>query len=102
MGEIGIPRTEYLYDLLHWEIVLITRGYWRRFHTSWEQARLVAYQTRYCMGLGKNESPKTISEWLPFPWEGIQSDTEYTEEEISNIQKELEAFREQKDADTGD
>ena len=43
VGEIGIPRREVLEELKLWEIVLITRGYFKRLSSGWEQARLIAY-----------------------------------------------------------
>ena len=67
VGEIGIPRREYLYDLTYCDIVLIVRGYLNRQHPAWEQARLIAYHVRYCMG--SKETPPTLTEWLTFPWE---------------------------------
>lgn len=66
MGEIGINRREYLYELDYVDILLIIRGYQRRQHSSWEQARLIAYNARFCMGA---KNPPTPLEWLPFPWE---------------------------------
>jgi hypothetical protein len=69
VGEIGIPRREYLYDLTHTDMILIRRGYIRRFHPHWEMARLIAHQTHYCMGVAPGESAKTPTEWITFPWE---------------------------------
>ena len=69
VGEIGLPRREYLYDLAFSELLLIKRGYFRRFHLQWETTRLIAHQVHYCMGVAPGESPKTPSEWLTFPWE---------------------------------
>lgn len=67
VGEIGIPRCEYLYDLQFWEIILIIRGYSRRHHPGWEQARLVAYNAAHCMG--SKHQPPPVDQWLPFSWE---------------------------------
>ena len=50
VGEIGIPRREVLEELKLWEIVLITRGYFRRYHPGWEQARLIAYNAAHAFG----------------------------------------------------
>ena len=88
MGEIGIDRKEYLYDLNFCELLCIERGYYRRQRASWEQARLIAYHVRYCMGLAKNETAKTITEWLPFSWEKEPTapSTIPTEAEIAEMQ----------------
>lgn len=88
VGEIGIPRTEYLYELKYWEILLITRGYFRRYHSGWEQARLVAYNAHYCMG-SKN-TPPTVQEWLPLPWEREASDQLLSEDEVEELRREIQ------------
>lgn len=67
MGEIGISRHEFYYEVRWWEVKAIIRGYNARHHAGWEQARLVAYNAHYCMG-AKN-TPPVVSEWIKFPWE---------------------------------
>ena len=67
VGEIGIPRREYLYDLQFWEILLIGRGYARRHHPGWEQARLMAYHAAHCMG--SKHQPPPLEQWITFTWE---------------------------------
>ena len=69
VGEIGIPWREYLYDLTFCDILLIKRGYFRRYHPEWEMARLIAHQVHYCMGVPPGKTAKEPSEWVPFPWE---------------------------------
>ena len=69
MGEIGYDRKEYLYELSYCDILCIERGYYARYHQSWEQARLIAYCVHYCMGAPKGQTAKTVTEWLPFRWE---------------------------------
>jgi hypothetical protein len=91
VGEIGIERKEYLYDLDYWEILLITRGYFCRSHSNWEQARLIAYHVRYCMGLGKNETAKDIDKWLPFGWEQA-APKEISQDEQDEMLAEIEAL----------
>ena len=66
VGEIGFSRREFLHELVWWEVKSIIRGYNARHHHGWEQARLVAYNARFCMGA---KNPPTPLEWLPFPWE---------------------------------
>ena len=88
VGEIGIPRREYLYDLRYWEILLITRGYFRRYHAGWEQARLVAYNAHYCMG-SKNQPPR-VNEWLPFPREREPADLPISDDELEELRRELQ------------
>lgn len=93
VGEIGIPRTEYLYELKYWEILLITRGHFRRYHSGWEQARLVAYNAHYCMG-SKN-TPPTVQEWLPLPWEREAGDPLLSEDEVEELRREIQRENEQ-------
>ena len=76
MGEIGISYGLFLYGLKWWEIRSIIRGYNNRHHPGWEQARLVAYQAHYCMGLPKGETAPTVTDWLKFPWEKKQETTD--------------------------
>jgi len=87
VGEIGIPRREVLYELQYWEIILIIRGYFRRYHPGWEQARLIAYNAAHCMGA---KNPPTITQWLKFPWEHEHAD-EISDDEVNEIRKQIEA-----------
>ena len=91
VGEIGYNRKEYLYELDYWEILLITRGYFCRSHSNWEQARLIAYHVRYCMGLGKGESAKDIDQWLPFSWERT-APKELSQDEQDEMLAEIDAL----------
>ena len=47
VGEIGIPRSEYLYDLQYLDLIQIERGYERRHRHEWSIAR---WQTFNLMG----------------------------------------------------
>ena len=87
MGEIGISRHEFLNELRFWEIRSIIRGYNARHHAGWEQARLVAYHSAFCMG-SKNPIPD-IHQWLKLPWE---SGEPISQEEIDDIQDEMRAI----------
>ena len=89
VGEIGIPRREFLYDLKFWEIVLIIRGYLKRYHPGWEQARLVAYNAAHAMG-GKHQPPP-ITQWISFPWEKHINDADLpTDDVVDEIRAELQ------------
>ena len=87
VGEIGINRRDFLYELKLWEIILITRGYFRRYHPGWEQARLIAYNAEHCMGA---KNPPTITQWLKFPWEHEHAE-EISDDEVNEIRKQNEA-----------
>lgn len=97
---MGFPRHEYLYELTYCDLLLITRGFQRRQRHGWEQARLIAYHVRYCMGLSKDENVKTLTEWLPFPWD---REAELpTEEEIKEMQALMDTINQQSHTDTSD
>ena len=89
MGEIGFPRKEFLHELKWWELKSIIRGYNARHHAGWEQARLVAYNSHYCMG-SKDPVP-TVSEWIKFPWEQ-KATTPVSQEVIDELQAEIAAI----------
>lgn len=89
MGEIGIDRREYLYELKYWEILLISRGYQKRQHPAWEQARLMAYCAAHAMG--SKEPPPPPKDWIRFPWE---SETRaISEEEEAELMAEMDAIK---------
>lgn len=67
MGEIGIPRHEFLYDIRFWEVRRIIRGYRRRERSGWEQARFNAYYIMSAMcDMSSYKSDRDI---FQFPWE---------------------------------
>ncbi len=64
-------------------------GYHARHHAGWEQARLIAYHVRYCMG-SKDPVP-TITEWIKFPWEQ-EPGPPITDKERDELQAEMDAI----------
>jgi hypothetical protein len=91
VGEIGFPRLEFLNDLRWWEIKSIIRGYNARHHHGWEQARLVAYNARFCMG-SKDPLP-TVTEWIKFPWEK-ETVIPISDDERAELVAEMNAWNE--------
>ena len=49
MGEIGIPRHEFLYELTWWEINSIIRGYRKRNRLTHQLLAEIVYTTTYTM-----------------------------------------------------
>lgn len=82
MGEVGIPRSEFLFELRLWEINAIIRGYRRRAHTLWEATRWQTFCLVGALGAGKDFSRP--SDLMAFPWEDEQSELP-TEEEIDEM-----------------
>lgn len=103
VGEVGVQRKEYLYELKFWEIKLIIRGYLRRQHHGWEQARLVAYCAAHAFHGGKNNP--TMDKWLTFAWEkdNVPADLP-TEEEVDDMISMIRDLnkKEKEDGDTTD
>ena len=93
VGEIGIPRHEFLYELRLWEIILITRGYFRRYHPGWEQSRLIAYHAAHAFG--SKHQPPPITQWLPFPWEKSEAPSD---DEVNEIREEIKREEAKKNA----
>lgn len=90
MGEIGVPRLEYLYELSYWEILLITRGYSRRSREIWSAIRWSTYciMSTSMADLKKAgiRSPKDL---LPFPWDSTDEEVgdQPTPEVVASLRK---------------
>lgn len=71
MGEIGLPRREFLYDILFWETRRIARGYNKRYRNMWSAARWGTYNIMAAWN-GKGLSEAGIhgpADLLQFPWD---------------------------------
>lgn len=91
VGEIGIDRKEFLYDLKLWEIRAIIRGYRKREHSLWHIAR---WQTFWIMHNGMLDMKKaglhSERDLCTFPWEKEKEVITMTDEEIENERKKLQ------------
>lgn len=93
MGEIGINRREFLYDLPLWEARRIIRGYRQRQRVAWEQTR---WQTFWLLHNGMLDCRKagiiSPTDLIRFPWDdGSQpSGDQPTAEEIEAMRKHLQ------------
>lgn len=88
VGEIGLPRHEYLYELRHIDLLLIRRGYERRTRHLWSATR---WQTYYIMaaqvgsdGMRKSgiNSPTDL---IKFPWERETAHVNVSQEDIDEM-----------------
>jgi hypothetical protein len=70
VGEIGVPRCEYLYELEYWEIALIVRGYFRRNREMWSATRWQTYNLM-CVSMAniKRAGIYRPTDLIKFPWE---------------------------------
>ena len=65
VGEMGVPRRDYLYLMPYWEIVLTVRGYYRRNILQYELQRIQAFSAAFAFGGNKNNiSPR---DFIPYP-----------------------------------
>ncbi len=92
VGEIGISRREFWYELTWREVRAIIGGYNRRRRDGWEQARLTAYHVAYCMGVPQGKTAPLITEWLPFYWEKQKDAQKPTSTIPKKVVDELQAF----------
>lgn len=96
MGEIGIPRDQFLYTLKLWEVVSIRKGYERRICREWEVARFNAFCT-VKSSMGGAPKIKTMQDLLRLPID--RDDDEVgempTDAEIERLQREMRKFNEQ-------
>ena len=91
MGEIGIPRNDFLYKLRFWEINAIIKGYRRRYREHWEMMRYLGLTFCNLMGAKLN----SVHDYLPLPWDDKLAGKELTEEEVDQL---LELMRKENEA----
>ena len=82
MGEIGIPRHEFLYEIQFWEVRRIIRGYRRRDTLKHQLLAECAYATIYSM---RDPKGKTVADIFPMLFDDDDDDDEppMTEDEVS-------------------
>lgn len=89
MGEIGIPRREFLYDLRFWEARRIIRGYRKRNRLTHQLLAECVYATIHTM---RDPEGKTVEDMFPDIFkedeytEEENAETDITDEEISELQ----------------
>ena len=87
VGEIGIPRREYLYELQYLDQIQIERGYERRNRHIWSISR---WQTYMLMSVSMVDLKKAgiykPTDILKFPWDE-------NDEESSNLPNDNEIAR---------
>jgi hypothetical protein len=95
VGEIGIQHETFLYELRHWQVRAIIKGYRRRQQPSWEQARMNAF---YIMSAQANLSESgvyTDRDLLRFPWEEEEPAELPDEDEVNNTRNMLQKLNKQ-------
>lgn len=92
VGEIGISRKEFLYELQLWELRAIIRGYRKRERSLWHIAR---WQTFWLLHNGLLDTNKAglheEKDLATFPWEEKQNEAvRMTDEEIEEERRKLQ------------
>ena len=86
MGEIGIPRREFLYELTYWEAVRIVKGYRRRGRLTHQLLAEVVFAAIY-----STREPKgtTVADMFPALFEDENDTVEppMSEEEQKELQE---------------
>ena len=98
MGEIGISRREFLFDLRFWEVRRIIRGYRRRQRPSWEQARLNAFYIMSAMADLSKAGIRSDRDLITFPWEEeevTKHDSLPSDEEVEEMRQLMKQLNEQ-------
>lgn len=86
MGEIGIPRREFLYDIQFWEVRRIIRGYRQRDRLKHQLLAECVYAATYAM---RDPKGKTVEDLFPGIFEeddGIEATPEMSDEEYNELQ----------------
>lgn len=91
VGEIGIPRREFLYEIKAWEARRIVRGYRKRDKLKHQLLAEVVYASIYMM---RDPKGKTVADLFPqfFEDEHTNNETQLSDNEVKELQEELAAM----------
>ena len=99
MGEIGIPRRDFLYEIHFWEARRIIRGYRRRNILTYQLLRLTAYSSFFSMR--DNKRGLWPHEWMPLYFdEDERKESPLSEEDRAELQAEMDAINSHLSAST--
>ena len=91
VGEIGVPRHEFLYDIRFWEVHRIIRGYRQRDRLKHQLMAECVYSATYAM---RDSQGKTVEDMFPmfFDDDDDDDDPPISEEDVADMQAMMEAF----------
>jgi hypothetical protein len=90
VGEIGIPRREFLYDIRFWEVRRIIRGYRRRDLLKHQLMAECVYAATYAM---RNPEGKTVEDMFPSLFkEEEPAESVMTDKEREDLQADIDSF----------
>ena len=86
MGEIGISRREFLYELRFWEVDCIIKGYRSRNRLTHQLLAEIVYTTMY---INRDHKGKTVEGMFPMLFEEEEDDDEpiMTKEDSDELQQ---------------
>ena len=99
MGEIGITRSEFLYDLRFWEVDAIIKGYRRRNRLTHQLLAEIVYTTTYSM---RDPKGKTVEGMFPMLFDDDDDDSDepiMTKEDSDELQQLMEDLNSQQNPD---
>lgn len=85
MGEIGISRHEFLYDIRFWEVRRIIRGYRQRDRLKHQMMAECVYAAMFAM---RDPKGKTVEDLFPMLFDDDESETtpEISDEDYNELQ----------------
>ena len=91
MGEIGISRREFLYDLRFWEVRRIVRGYRRRDLLKHQLMAECVYAATYAM---RDPQGKTVADMFPmlFDYDDDDDEPPLTKEDVDDLLADINAY----------
>jgi hypothetical protein len=98
VGEIGVSRHEFLYDLRFWEVDAIIRGYRRRNRLMHQLLAEIVYTTTYSM---RDPNGKTVEGMFPMLFDDDDDSDEsiMTKEDSDELQQLMEDLNSQQNPD---
>ena len=98
VGEIGISRREFRYDLRFWEVDAIIRGYRRRNRLTHQLLAEIVYTTTYSM---RDPKGKTVEGMFPMLFEDDEEEDTpiMTKEDSDELQQLMEDLNAQQNPD---
>ena len=93
MGEIGIPRREFLYEISYWEVLRIIKGYRRRSLYRNQLIATAAYGALFAMGNPERKKPADIfPELFDLDEDDLQDGPSVSEDDIAELKAEMKAM----------
>ena len=99
VGEIGISRREFLYELRFWEVDAIIKGYRRRNRLTHQLLAEIVYSTIYSM---RDPKGKTLEGMFPMLFEEEEDDNDdpiMTKEDSDELQQLMVDLNSQQNPD---